>query len=317
MRRRPATLLATALVAAAVSASALLAPTGAGAAALPDRYVIPGDAVFPEGIAVLERTGTFWVSSTTDGTIYRGKADRPRMTVFSPGGADGRTTAIGLEQAGGYLFVAGGATGHIWVYNAYTGALEAKLATGNIGFINDVAIAQDGAAYFTDSVQPFIYRVSRSDRFGWRLERWLGLEGTVIPYNPGFNLNGIANGPDRRYLYVVHSPLGRLFRIDTRTKAVVRVDLGGKFVVAGDGVERRGDVLYIVQNSKNQVTKVRLHADGTSGTVISRTADPSLHFPTTAEALGGRLLIVNSQFDRRGPGLTPELPFTVSSIRLP
>lgn len=31
---------------------------------------------------------------------------------------------------------------------------------------------------------------------------------------------------------------------------------------------------------------------------------------------GSRLLVVNSQFDRQGPGLTPDLPFSVSSVPL-
>jgi Cu-Zn family superoxide dismutase len=48
---------------------------------------------------------------------------------------------------------------------------------------------------------------------------------------------------------------------------------------------------------------------------VSETADPSFGFPTTAEVLRGRLLVVNSQFDRRGGSL--DLPFTVSSVKLP
>jgi hypothetical protein len=45
--------------------------------------------------------------------------------------------------------------------------------------------------------------------------------------------------------------------------------------------------------------------------------DASLRFPTTIALNGGRLLVVNSQFDKQGPGLTPELPFTVSSVVIP
>ena len=49
--------------------------------------------------------------------------------------------------------------------------------------------------------------------------------------------------------------------------------------------------------------------------MVARTGDPSFRFPTTVEAARGRLLVVNSQFNRRGPGLAPELPFTVSVVR--
>lgn len=37
--------------------------------AYPDSYILPGNAVFPEGIAYQPRTGDFFVSSTTDGTM--------------------------------------------------------------------------------------------------------------------------------------------------------------------------------------------------------------------------------------------------------
>jgi Cu-Zn family superoxide dismutase len=49
--------------------------------------------------------------------------------------------------------------------------------------------------------------------------------------------------------------------------------------------------------------------------VLARVLDPSLRFPTTIALARGRMLAVNSQFDRQGG--TPELPFTVSSIPIP
>ncbi len=49
---------------------------------LPDRYILPGNAVFPEGIAYQPRTGDFFVSSTTDGTIFRGNLRDKLARVF-------------------------------------------------------------------------------------------------------------------------------------------------------------------------------------------------------------------------------------------
>jgi len=314
---------ATVAFAAAVTMAVSSVVVGAAPAAAshrPDRYVLPGAAVFPEGIAADQRTGTFWVSSTTDGTIFRGTVHDPTAEVFLPGGTAGRTTVIGLEYDRGLLYVAGGATGQVWVYRAYSGRLVARLDTGLTGtFINDVTIGRDGAAYFTDSRQPYIYRVARKHG-RWTLQRWLDYSTTVIPFVVGFNLNGIDASPGGRYLYAIHSSTGRLFRIDTVTKRVREVDLGGVALTAGDGVEVRGRTIYVVRNAVALIAKVVIvpSARGTvRGVVVSQTTHPSLRFPTTAEVLRGRLLVVNSQFNRRGPGLTPELPFTVSAIRLP
>ena len=314
MRRRPALVVGSVLV--ALTTSLGVAP--ASAAPLPDAYVLPGDAVYPEGSAVDEATGTFWISSTTDGTIFRGTIDDPTAEVFLPGGGDGRTTAIGLEFHEGTLYVAGGGTGAVWAYDAYSGELQAQLHSGAPAggtFVNDVAVAADGSAWFTDSFNPALYRVARTDG-EWSLEV-VDLTGTIIPHVEGFNLNGIATRPSGRHLYVVHSSTGRLFRIGHLTRRVVEVDLGGATLTAGDGIEARGRLLYVVRNAVGTVARVRLSDGGTKGNVFRQNADPSFRFPTTAEVLRGRLLVVNSQFDRRGPGLTPELPFTVSSVPVP
>ena len=36
------------------------------------RYVLPGEQVFPEGVAYQSETGDFYVGSTTDGTVFAG-----------------------------------------------------------------------------------------------------------------------------------------------------------------------------------------------------------------------------------------------------
>src|SRR5687767_13519454 len=107
-----------------VPLTASLAKGGNGVGSLPTRYVIPGSSVFPEGIAFDQRTQSVFVSSTTNGAIFRGDAGGETLELFLPPGTDGRTTAIGLEvDDDGHLFVAGGGTGFIFVYDATTGEL--------------------------------------------------------------------------------------------------------------------------------------------------------------------------------------------------
>lgn len=306
----------------APAASVSAAKDADGEAGLPARYVLPGAAVFPEGIAYDQRAGTIFVSGTTDGTIFRGGVADSALAVFLPGGAGGRTTAIGLgvDPLRERLYVAGGGTGKIFVYNSRTGAPLAALQGGTPGatFVNDVAVAQDGAAYLTDSQSPVIYRVVEDGAGGFRLERWLDLTGTVVRYQQqGFNLNGIDVTPDGRYLFTVQSNTGQLFRVDTRTRAVAEVDLGGERLTNGDGLFLQGATLYAVQNQQGVIAEVKLQGFGPTarGRVVDRRTDASLRYPTTLEGVRGRLLVVNSQFDRRGAGAAPELPFTVSVLK--
>lgn len=298
----------------ATPTSGSAAPAGHGTRT----YPIPGDQVFPEGVAFDRRTGFFYVGSTTDGTIFRGHLRRPKLQPFLPGGADGRTTAIGMKvDRRGRLYVAGGGTGQMWVYDTGTRELVRRFDTGlrSDTFINDLTLDRRGNAYFTDSLHPVLWRVPAravrpSDSTG-EAEPFLEFTGTPAEYQPGFNLNGIVTTPDGRHLLTVASNTGRLFRIGLAGRSVAEVPVTGGQLVAGDGLELLGGLLFVVRNQFELVTTVRL--GGGSGRVISEYTDPEFRFPTTAAYARGRLLVVNAQFDRRETG-DPVLPFTVASV---
>jgi DNA-binding beta-propeller fold protein YncE len=287
-------------------------------------YTIPGDAVFPEGVAADPSTGNFYVSSTTDGTIFRGNVRAPSLEVFLPGGADGRTSAAGLKvDRNGRLFVSGAGTGQMWVYDTSSGQLIAHFDTGNgaASFINDVAVTPDGDAFFTDSLIPVLYRVPASalQRPSAEVrapEVFIDFTGTAVVYQTGFNLNGIAPTGDGSQLVTVQSNTGQLFRIDLASRGVAEIPVQGGPLTAGDGILLQGRRLLVVRNQLELIVTVALDDELDSGQVTAEFTDAALQFPTTIARLGDRLLVVNSQFDRRGPGLTPELPFTVAGVPL-
>ena len=293
-----------------VAAAVMLAVAGpASAQARPASYALPGSAVYPEGITFEESTGNFYVTSTSDGTVFRGNVDRPEASVFIPG--DGRPfSAVGtkVDDAADRLYVAGGRTGEVRIYSTATGALLQTLTTGEGGFLNDLVLTGSGA-FVTDSTRPILWRIPPG---GGAIEPFLDFTGTVLAYRPGFNLNGIVVTEDGRYLIVSQSNTGRLFRITIATKEVAAVDLGDQ-LVPGDGLLLRGQTLYAVAGGA--VVRVTLSADFTSGRVYSRTIDRRFRSPTTIAFARDRMLVVNSQFPARSG--TPTLPFTVSSIRIP
>ncbi|GEA86358.1 SMP-30/gluconolactonase/LRE family protein [Cellulomonas cellasea] len=290
--------------------SYLLDPVGAAA-----------DDVFPEGIAVAR--DDFYVGSTTDGTIYRGDLDEPVATPFLPGGADGRTAAIGMKVDRGTLFVAGGATGRLFAYDLRSRTLVGSWQveqTGAPTFLNDVAVSPRGDVYVTDSLRPYLYRVDARERRTTQTETLpvhVAFEGTALTYTTGFNVNGIALTRDGRYAVLAQSNAAALFRVRLDDGDVRRIDLGGE-AVAGDGLVLDGRRLHVVerQGDLGQVVTIELDRRVTSGTVVSRTTDPSFDDPTTAALVRGSLLVVNSQFGERNAGEAPD-PFTVSRIPVP
>lgn len=317
-RRVVASLLACALL----GVLGLLTGSPPALAADALRFSFPAaDVVYPEGIAYHAGNGDFFVGSTANGAVYRGSARGAggQLQLFLPGGSDGRTDVRGMKvNPQGQLFLAGGATGTMWMYDAVTGRLLSSFANGvGNSFVNDVAIAPDGAAYFTDSNVPILYRIKPDAEGVFRLEYWRDLRGTAIEYGQGFNLNGIAVTPDNRYLIVVQSNTGRLFRITIESKEVSEIALaGGDRMTGGDGLLLDGQILHVVRNNLGLIVQLRLANDFGSGQQVGSFTDPSFAFPTTIASSGRTLLVVNSQFNRRQAG-NPVLPFTVSGVPIP
>jgi sugar lactone lactonase YvrE len=280
--------------------------------------------IFPEGIAV--RGDTFYVGSTTDGTIYRGDVDEAvAMPFLLPDNSEGRTFAVGMKVDGRTLFVAGGPTGQVFAYDVRSGELTGQWSVAdptdaaNPTFLNDIAIDRSGDVYVTDSLRPALYRIDARDRRTDDVEAlptFVDFTGTALQYQPGFNVNGLVVSHDDRYVVVAQTNTRRLFRIAVRDRSVTPVDLDGE-LVQGDGLVLRGRTLYAIDNFATPfVVRIDLERGLTEGTVVSRTTDPTFNDPTTAALVGRSLLVVNSQFGERTAGVAPG-PFTVSRIPAP
>lgn len=260
-------------------------------------YDLPAAGVLLEGIGYDAQRETFYVSGVNDGgRIYRGRVGEEALEVWQPGGVDGRGTARGIDVDGmGRVFVAGGPSGRLWVFSP-DGATLASLATPAGTFLNDVAIGRDGAAYFTDSNQPRIYRVAQGTGGAWQVSLWLDASATIPVVLPGFNLGGIVATPDGRWLLVSQGTTGRLWRVDLATRDVLGVDLGGATIGNADGIVLRGHTLWVVQNFTRQIAELALDGQWSAGRLVSVTPTPANRTLTTAKIAHGRLLAVDSQF---------------------
>ena len=281
---------------------------------LPSIYELPGDNVYPEGIAYDPDSNTFFVGSASDGTIFRGDLETGEVTTLVEGSQEGPFRTLGLKlDKQNRLWVAGGTSGQIFIYDAETGEQISTVGTpeAESTILNDLVVTSTGDVYVTDSSRPVLFKVSADAETA---EPWLDFTGTAFEYVEGINANGIEVTPDDQYLLVVQMDTGQLYRIDIASKEVSEVDLGGETLTGGDGLVLDGQTLYAVLQPNNEVAVVELSEDFSSGTVTSRFGDPSFRLPATAAKVDDRLLIVNTQFGAMQSEDGPELPFTVSSI---
>lgn len=277
------------LVATAVVALTVASGVAAAAPSYPSTIALPR-AFQPEGISI--RANTFYVGSIPTGSIYRGNLRTGTGSVFIQ--RTGRA-AIGVEVDNrSRLFVAGGPTGKAFVYNARTGADIASYDLAP-GFINDLVVTRTGA-FFTNSSRAELYRIPIGT--GGRLGSTVQTIALKPPYvqGAGFNVNGIDATPYGRWLVIVQSSTGKLFRVDPSTGATVEIALGGESVPNGDGILLDGKTLYVVQNQLNRIAVIRVNATLTSGRVVTRIVDSRFAVPTTIDDLGRRLYAVNARF---------------------
>jgi sugar lactone lactonase YvrE len=324
---RTRALVGLALAAGTALGPAVVVPAAAASEGPSDRpvvYQLPGDTAAPgskfEGIGYDRRSHRFYVSETTGGEIARGDVRRPSAAPWLDGnGTDGRFTARGVNvDDQGRVYIAGGPNGidhpgapDLWVYSPQ-GTLLAALQTGvDSAFLNDIAIGKDGAAYFTNSNAPQIFRVAEHNGT-WSVTTFVDATGT-IPTSAGFNLGGIVATPDGKALLVAQGNVGRLWRVDLSSRTVTEVPTGGADLVNADGLVLRGRELTAIRNFSRRLTTVRVDGDwSTVRPVADVPTDPD-RVLTTGKIADGRLLAVDSKFDE--PVATP--PYQVVVLRLP
>ena len=300
----------TALAAFALVLAVTVAPAAAQDA---DTFALP-NGWQPEGIAAGPGK-TLFVGSIPTGRVLRLNPRNGRTTEVVPQ-REGRA-AIGLKHFRGRLYVAGGATGRAFVYDARTGDTlhDVELATAPT-FINDVAITKY-AAWFTDSRRPQLYRVAvRTPRKRDAIASSVRITGDLAFDDDPANteVNGIAAAPNGRGLLVVSSRTGLLYHVDFAGRSRI-VDLtggdGGELPSA-DGILLKGRTLYVVQNRLNKVAVVKLDRRLRTGRIEREITHPAFDVPTTVARLGGDLYLPNARF---GTPPSPDNEFAVVRVR--
>jgi sugar lactone lactonase YvrE len=268
----------------------------------------PDPARNPEGVAFDQQSKAFFVSITGDGAIYRGTLGSDAVSPFIPG-ATGRS-AIGLKVQRGKLYVAGGATGTITVYDLATRQVVAQFQTGSGGFLNDLVVTGRGDVYVTDSFRPVLWHVS-ADQVQAGSGTPQALDVSAIPFEPNmFNLNGIVSRGAHR-LVVVNSASGKLFRIGLGAdgSSIRAIDeITGVTVPGGDGLLLDRGRLVVVQGSPAQLAFVKLRAGAGRAVLEGTQTSDKLRGPSTVDRADGLYLVVNADF------ATSHTPFTVAGL---
>lgn len=290
---------------AAAVAGSLLSFSPAMATGFPDTIPLQ-NGWQPEGIAAGPGT-TAYVGSLADGGIARVNLLTGARDDEFVGSATGPAVGLEYEAGANRLWVAGGPSGDVRVYDAGSGALLATY-TFQAGFINDLVATKD-AVYATDSfiqqllvipIEPDGSLANPADAFA------LPISGD-FQYGAGFNANGIVAFGG--WLIVPNSTTGELFAIDPATGSSRQILPAGS-IPAADGLELVGSTLYVSQNAIPQISAWRIQGGKvTSVGVLSDDGD--LDFPATIAFSGGSLWAANARFGTP-PGV--DVPYWITRV---
>jgi hypothetical protein len=263
----------------------------------PSSIVLP-NASSAEGIA-RGHGSTFYAGDLFRGDIFRGNIRHGTAELFIDAPSGRMAVGMAFNRRHDLLFVAGGSTGQAYVYNTRSGAPVASYALGDpaSSFINDVTVTAEGA-WFTNSFQAVLYFVPIDKRGTPGDFQTLQLSGPAADTSGDFNLNGIRAADQGRTLIVGHSGNAALYTVDPDTGASATI---AGISVGVDGIELSGKTLWVVEPFSNQISRIRLNSDLTTGTVETVITSELLQTPSTAAWFGNILAVVNAKFDTGFP----------------
>nr|WP_237745226.1 SMP-30/gluconolactonase/LRE family protein [Kribbella catacumbae] len=246
------------------------------------------------------RGATFYAGDLFTGDIFRGDVEKRSAAPFIDAPAGRQAVGMAVNTRNDLLFVAGGFTGQAYVYDTDSGATVASYQLGDPGtsLINDVALTPQGA-WFTDSLHARLHFVPIDQYGNLGPFRTLKLSGPAADTGDEFNLNGIAATEDGQTLIVAHSGNGELYTVNPAKGTSAHIT--GVSVPTVDGIVLDDSRLWAVQSFSNQITRIALTDDLSSGVVKKTITNPLFQVPATAALFGDTLAAVNAKFDTGVP----------------
>jgi len=283
---------------------------------------LPGDTLFPEGIAA-DRQGGLFVGSLTEGRILYLAPESRAAKVFVSDGLNGLMSVTGIlvSTDGKTLFVCNSDLGistfkgtskpGLVAFDAKSGVFKGRWEFPGGGLCNDLTMTPDGTILMTDSFTPRILALKPG---AVELSQWVTDERFK---GEGINLNGITwseNG-----VYTVKYNSNELFRVvmneDGSAGVIDKINLS-RALDEPDGIKTLASGALLVVEGAGRLAKINI--SGLEGVV--ETVGEGFNVPTTATIIGEEAYVVEGQLDhlpiRDNKAGEPD-PFTLKVVQLP
>jgi sugar lactone lactonase YvrE len=270
-------------------------------------FKLPLPRFIPEGLAYERDSGDHFIGGVHEGRILRVRDDAARQFVAPGEGGLWAPLGMDVDRERGLLWVATAAIPQLkgvkpeelgrtalLAYDVATGAPKGRYPLNEPGEhqLGDVMVTRDGEVFATDSRGGMLYQLDVKKGF-----RALTKPGALV------SPQGMAMGPDRRWLYVADYTQG-LFRYDRDKRELIRVETPRDICTYGiDGLYYYQQDLIAVQNGvqPHRLVRLELSASGRRVKELRVLASNLRSFdePTLGAIQGKRFyFIANSQWNK-------------------
>ena len=262
-----------------------------------DQVLYLEDNFFPEGIAISKK-GDIYVGSLKENKIVSFKNKKKEAEPFIPSNSNGLISVIGIlaDDRSKILWACSsnpGVTNYpsdnpvsLKAFDLNTGESLQSYKFPNGGFCNDITLDTNGNIYVTDSFNPRILRLNKSQS---RLETWFKNDAFK---GEGFNLNGITFIDN--HIYTVKMNSGELFKIGVADNGkpfnFTKIDLP-RPLNAPDGIKAIDKNNLLVVENKGSLTNINL-----SDPITLKILKDNLDTPTTVAIKGKTAWVLQAQF---------------------
>lgn len=285
------------------------APPTPGSSQFPDVITAQRGGFVPEGIEYDRANQRLLTGSLAQGSIFEIGADGS-VNEFINDPALVSSVGIEVDEARDRILVANadrsvfaGESQGLAMFGAYSLTTGQRLAMVDLAaelgaesdtgyFANDVAVADDGNAFVTDTRQNVVYRISPDYEASVHYA-FSGVEGIA--------LNGIEWHPDD-YLVIADMGNGRFYKLPTQSGSDAAMIAVPEALPGADGIVWRPDgALAVVQNSPTDGRVALLASD--DGWLTAEITAVSAHSgqATTAAAVGDEVYSVQPHFEDQEP----------------
>ena len=278
-------------------------------------FTLPDRELIPEGIAWDPLDGSFFVGSLHKRKIVQVGAKGGVSDFSSPNDGLFSVTGMRVDSRRRLLWVASSAAegfeindvgrAAVHKYDLTTRSLIKTYVLGNnpVHLLNDIALAEDGSVYISDSTAGAVWTIGASDEL-----ELVSKPGTLV------YPNGIVMSPRAGMLYVADYTRGISLVSTFDGKATRLAHPAGLNFHGIDGLYLHDGALIGVQNGAGHGRVIRMPLSSDLGAVTSlevlHANDPRFEIPTTAAITGKAIhVIANSQLRRIAPDgrlLNPE-----------